>query len=979
MPVIYDYSCAICNNEGYCSSTNTNPYYPDTYANPTFCTCVCPAGYSGACCGTYTNPCTISGACDTNHICHFYPNLTYSCDCPAGKIGPNCENDIDYCEDNKCREHSNCTANPLTYPGYVCDCPDVVLAEYSGVYCEKLSNQLTKCTATYCQNGGICFENGLGDRDCKCLPLTYGDKCESKNPCYSVATNPCLHDGRCIPGSGTDYTCECLDIWSGTNCGAYNICNNKTNPCINGDNCEINIDDCGTQHAYWDGGSCFTPTYCNSVDKDAQCEDLVNGYVCQCSSDYTDTNCTMKLVVWEAIQAMGGEEGLSIFIHDPTVTVFGESVRYTVAPGHATSIRVTRTSYRRLDGRYGDCAKDSSEVGSYYYDGAYTTDGCLRSCYQDKVQSVCGCMDPRYPRAENITTCTLAMRSCVMNVTDVLGDPSNWPECYCPLPCVEIQYDVDYSTAGFSFAECKGISSGSAKQACLDATTDAVIVEVFFPKISQQAFVESPKMGFTTFIGYTGGLLGCLTGVSIITFIEFGYLFFRICHASAVKYGNHIKKDLEDIPAIASPKEFITFSQSMMEKLDEMIVTFQTHLSFTNLRRFFYIVTPSETTFENIEDIPDYLNISQYWYFLFIIVDILISLTTNKYKYALNDTITSMNSGMFSMLPEAVGKGFIIPLYLYLYNNYRLFDLDIHSLWLWIFAFFAQDLAYYLAHRAVHEAGVFWSFHQMHHSSEYYNLSTALRQGFIQDLGTSVVECCQSFFIPPPLFLAHHRLNTLYQFWIHNQIIPKLGPLEYFLNTPSHHRVHHGRNPYCIDRNYAGVLIIWDRIFGTFEVEREEEKPVYGLVDNVKSFNQFWLQLFEFKALGYDKGQMKDTNGKELFPGFFGKLKACFGPPGFFPGVRTKQFFWWRCMVDPTEGIPQANVLYILAAIQIVGYYLEKDARAVNFDIIRLLGICFYCVQSGNVQLCGLSAFSMVFATMFIRGPQVKGKSVKLS
>ncbi|KAE9555820.1 hypothetical protein FO519_001034 [Halicephalobus sp. NKZ332] len=464
----------------------------------------------------------------------------------------------------------------------------------------------------------------------------------------------------------------------------------------------------------------------------------------------------------------------------------------------------------------------------------------------------------------------------------------------------------------------------------------------------------------------------------------------------------------------------------MMEKIDEMIVKFQTHLSFTNLRRFFYIVTPSETTFEKIEDIPDYLNISQYWFFLFIIVDVLISLTTNKYKYALNDTITSMNAGMFSMLPKVVGKGFTIPLYLYLYNNYRLFDLDIHSLWLWIFAFFAQDLAYYLAHRAVHEAGVFWSFHQMHHSSEYYNLSTALRQGFIQELGTSVVECCQSFFIPPPLFLAHHRLNTLYQFWIHNQIIPKLGPLEYFLNTPSHHRVHHGRNPYCIDRNYAGVLIIWDRIFGTFEAEREEEKPVYGLVDNVKSFNQFWLQLFEFKALGYDKGQMKDTNGKELFPGFLGKLKACFGPPGFFPGVRTKQFFWWRCMVDPTEGIPQieekvklyshpltlaetvyctfifltgiasfnemtasaasissyvlwAYVLYILAAIQIVGYYLEKDARAVNFDIIRLLGICFYCVQSGNVQLCGLSAFSMVFATMFIRGPQAKGKSVKLS
>ena len=197
----------------------------------------------------------------------------------------------------------------------------------------------------------------------------------------------------------------------------------------------------------------------------------------------------------------------------------------------------------------------------------------------------------------------------------------------------------------------------------------------------------------------------------------------------------------------------------------------------------------------------------------------------------------------------------------------------------------------------------------MHHSSEYYNLSTALRQGFIQEIGTGMVECCQSIIIPPPLFLVHQRLNTLYQFWIHNQIIPKMGPLEYILNTPSHHRVHHGRNPYCIDRNYAGVLIIWDRIFGTFEAERDDEKPVYGLVDNVKSFNQFWLQLFEFKALGYDKGQMKDNDGKELFPGFLGKLIACFGPPGYFPGVKTKHFFWWRCMADPTEGIPPVRFI----------------------------------------------------------------------
>ena len=182
--------------------------------------------------------------------------------------------------------------------------------------------------------------------------------------------NPCSNEGRCVPGSGSSYTCDCLDIWTGPTCTFYNICNNKTNPCVHGtceptgsetyvchcdpgyyqtdcdeeinecipnpcqyestcidglasyscncvvgttgENCSINFDDCGTQPDVWHSGECFTPTYCNTVDEDAECLDLVNGYSCQCSSDYTDVNCTMKLVVWKAIQAMGGDSGMDL-------------------------------------------------------------------------------------------------------------------------------------------------------------------------------------------------------------------------------------------------------------------------------------------------------------------------------------------------------------------------------------------------------------------------------------------------------------------------------------------------------------------------------------------------------------------------------------------------------------------------------------------------------------------------------------------
>src|SRR5690606_17127434 len=124
--------------------------------------------------------------------------------------------------------------------------------------------------------------------------------------------------------------------------------------------------------------------------------------------------------------------------------------------------------------------------------------GCLRSCYQDKLLSACNCVDPRYPRPGNATTCLLSVRDCVLNVTDVLGDPSNWPDCYCPLPCMETEYQVDYSSAPFSYADCDSIVNPAQKMACRNASADMVILEVFFPRIFQQVFAETPKMGLST-------------------------------------------------------------------------------------------------------------------------------------------------------------------------------------------------------------------------------------------------------------------------------------------------------------------------------------------------------------------------------------------------------------------------------------------------------------------------------------------------
>lgn len=160
--------------------------------------------------------------------------------------------------------------------------------------------------------------------------------------------------------------------------------------------------------------------------------------------------------------------------------------------------------------------------------------------------------------------------------------------------------------------------------------------------------------------------------------------------------------------------------------------------------------------------------------------------------------------------------------------------------WSWVVLFFVDDLAYYWFHRVSHESRLFWNFHVVHHSSEEYNLSVAVRQSWFSGLLHWI------FYAPvmlvgfaPWMFVIMHGFNLIYQFWIHTKLIRRLGPLEMILNTPSHHRVHHGVNDEYLDRNYAGVLIIWDRMFGSFVTETEE--PRYGIIKPVNSFNSLWI------------------------------------------------------------------------------------------------------------------------------------------
>ncbi|MFN2501973.1 MAG: sterol desaturase family protein [Pyrinomonadaceae bacterium] len=205
------------------------------------------------------------------------------------------------------------------------------------------------------------------------------------------------------------------------------------------------------------------------------------------------------------------------------------------------------------------------------------------------------------------------------------------------------------------------------------------------------------------------------------------------------------------------------------------------------------------------------------------------------------DTWTNIFLGFMSAVCGAVFAVFTAYIYIFAYGLAP-YKFPVDAWWTWVILFFVDDLAYYVFHRVSHESRLFWNFHVVHHSSEQYNLSVAVRQSWFSGIVHWI------FYAPvmllgfaPWMFALMHGLNLIYQFWIHTKLVDKLGWLELVLNTPSHHRVHHGVNGTYLDKNYAGALIVWDRLFGSFIQETEE--PRYGTVKPIKSYNPLWINV----------------------------------------------------------------------------------------------------------------------------------------
>jgi sterol desaturase/sphingolipid hydroxylase (fatty acid hydroxylase superfamily) len=245
-----------------------------------------------------------------------------------------------------------------------------------------------------------------------------------------------------------------------------------------------------------------------------------------------------------------------------------------------------------------------------------------------------------------------------------------------------------------------------------------------------------------------------------------------------------------------------------------------------------------------------------------------------KARYRTSDTFASLGMQAGNIAMNLMMAGIVFAGLTAAYQV-RWLTISPSSPWAWLAIFFFDDFIYYWFHRISHECRFWWAAHVNHHSSQHYNLSTALRQswtGVIVGTWMPWIPLALLGF-PPSMILAQQSFNLLYQFWIHTEAIQRMPAwFEYLFNTPSHHRVHHATNPRYLDRNYAGVLMIWDRMFGSFTQELNEEPPRYGIVKNIATFNPIRIAFHEWAALIRDV--LAARSAREAFG-------TVFGPPGW--------------------------------------------------------------------------------------------------
>lgn len=269
----------------------------------------------------------------------------------------------------------------------------------------------------------------------------------------------------------------------------------------------------------------------------------------------------------------------------------------------------------------------------------------------------------------------------------------------------------------------------------------------------------------------------------------------------------------------------------------------------------------------------------------------------DRRRFCPRDTLTSLMLGFGSQIAGGLTAGivFLMAVEVGQFAPWRI----PYAWWAWPLCFLLDDLAYYAFHRSAHRVRWFWASHVVHHSSQHYNLATALRQTWTGFISLTFIFRLPLFLLgfPPAMVFFCGGLNLVYQFWIHTETIGRMPRwFEAVMNTPSQHRVHHATNPRYLDHNYAGVFVIWDRMFGTFIAERDEDPPRYGIVKDLGSFNLLWAATHEWIGIARDV---------KAAPDWRARINYMIRPPGWSHDnsrdtsetIRAK----WRAMQTAAE------------------------------------------------------------------------------
>jgi sterol desaturase/sphingolipid hydroxylase (fatty acid hydroxylase superfamily) len=267
--------------------------------------------------------------------------------------------------------------------------------------------------------------------------------------------------------------------------------------------------------------------------------------------------------------------------------------------------------------------------------------------------------------------------------------------------------------------------------------------------------------------------------------------------------------------------------------------------------------------------VPNLIHLAIPAFITLVVLEAIFDAVMRRDLYERQDTFVSLAMGIGNVLVTLGSKAMIFAVFTFV-HQFAIFDIPVTG-WSWVLLFFADDFSYYVMHRTSHECRFFWASHVVHHSSQRFNLATALRQTWTGSFFTFIFWLWLPLLgFAPIMVLTMQAISLLYQFWVHTELVRTMGPLEWVFNTPSHHRVHHASNGRYLDRNHAGTLIIWDRFFGSFEQERE--RCVYGLTRNIKSYNPVRIAFHEWLDIWRDVRNAPDWRARFMY---------VFGPPGW--------------------------------------------------------------------------------------------------